>query len=175
MVAAMVMTGKSHIFGGRYLIVVRQWLREQLYARSMERGRPVSTIGEASRLPNKSWMISTKDQLQSKVNSVSSIAKAKPSQATSSSPNLIISPPTDANEHLKSTSEMVLYKNDAIAGAQTIIGHTFTNSELCWEALQAKAAGGYTEGNKRLALVGDAVLRLLIIKSWYTTDDRTGK
>jgi dsRNA-specific ribonuclease len=70
---------------------------------------------------------------------------------------------------------MATYKADALADAQMMISYNFTNTELCWEALQAKAAGGYAEGNKRLALVGDAVLRLLIIKSWYTTGDRTGK
>ncbi|EHL02284.1 RNase III [Glarea lozoyensis ATCC 20868] len=57
----------------------------------------------------------------------------------------------------------------SIAGAQAILDYTFRNPELCWEALQAKGAGGYPEGNKRLALCGDAVLRLLIVQLWYPT------
>ena len=62
---------------------------------------------------------------------------------------------------------MLQNRHDAVQGAERIIQYDFTNTELCWEALQAKATGGYTEGNKPLAMVGDALFRFFIVKASY--------
>lgn len=45
---------------------------------------------------------------------------------------------------------------------ENIIDHHFTGPGLIEEAMQAAGASD-REGNKRLALVGDAVLRLVIL------------
>ena len=65
---------------------------------------------------------------------------------------------------------------------ECIIDYHFTNSGLLEEAMQAagasdskKIAGSDREGNKRLALVGDAVLRLVILDEWYPDGTNTGK
>lgn len=65
---------------------------------------------------------------------------------------------------------------------EKIIGYEFTNTELREEALLAAGASisdpaidGDPRGNKRLALVGDAVLQLLILEKWYGQGTDTGK
>ncbi|KAL1623898.1 hypothetical protein SLS56_008093 [Neofusicoccum ribis] len=57
---------------------------------------------------------------------------------------------------------------------EKVIGYEFTNTELREEALLAAgtsvsdpAVDGDPRGNKRLALVGDAVLQLIILEKWY--------
>ncbi|KAL8963627.1 MAG: hypothetical protein Q9183_004988 [Haloplaca sp. 2 TL-2023] len=56
------------------------------------------------------------------------------------------------------------------------IGYVFNNPLLLWEALQADgawtvlAAGdGLPGGHKRLAIVGDRLLELLLVVTWYPT------
>ncbi|KAH8646490.1 ribonuclease III domain-containing protein, partial [Tricladium varicosporioides] len=56
---------------------------------------------------------------------------------------------------------------------EELIGYEFNNKKLCWEALQGKGANGYTQGNKRLALVGDAIIRLKVLEGWYPTNTPT--
>jgi ribonuclease-3 len=58
----------------------------------------------------------------------------------------------------------------------------FKTKTLIEEALLAAGASesrndieGLTEGNKRLALVGDAVLRLVILHDWFPSGTSTGK
>ncbi|KAI4086121.1 MAG: hypothetical protein LQ348_003658 [Seirophora lacunosa] len=61
----------------------------------------------------------------------------------------------------------------AVAGIQDIIGHTFSDPALVWEAVCA--AGSFTsggdrtfpDGNKRLAVLGDTVLQLALAEDWY--------
>lgn len=62
------------------------------------------------------------------------------------------------------------------------IGYHFKNSRLKDEAILAAGASianpsvdGDPRGNKRLALVGDAVLQLVILQRWYKSGADTGR
>ena len=62
------------------------------------------------------------------------------------------------------------------------IDYRFTSHEILKQALQAAgtsmsdpSVGGDREGNKRLALVGDALLCLVILDEWYPKGTSTGK
>ncbi|KAI4114977.1 MAG: hypothetical protein LQ345_004334 [Seirophora villosa] len=61
----------------------------------------------------------------------------------------------------------------AIAGIQDIIGYTFSDPALVWEAICAAGSftsGGnrtFADGNKRLAVLGDTVLQLALAEDWY--------
>ena len=57
---------------------------------------------------------------------------------------------------------------------QDIIGYQFTERLILWEAMQAagstvRFAGGreLVDGNKRLAVIGDTVLQLVLAETWY--------
>ena len=64
---------------------------------------------------------------------------------------------------------------------ETIIKYQFSNHDLLEEALSTAASistndprdGG--QGNKRLALLGDSVLRECILEAWYETEERISK
>lgn len=64
----------------------------------------------------------------------------------------------------------------SVAKVQQIIGYTFTDKSILWEALQAPGSGVIfagtraisNDGNKRLALKGDAWIKVLIIEEWYS-------
>ena len=65
---------------------------------------------------------------------------------------------------------------------ENIINYHFTSHEILKQALQAAgtsvsdpSVSGDREGNKRLALVGDALLRLVILDEWYPEGTSTGK
>jgi hypothetical protein len=60
-------------------------------------------------------------------------------------------------------------KAQAVPGVEALIGYRFNNQEICWEALQGKQTSGYPNGNKRLALLGDALLRVRLVKDWFPT------
>lgn len=77
---------------------------------------------------------------------------------------------------------MSLLKDTSLAAVEDIIGHKFGDSSKLWEALQAKGSpvsyinGRHIlEGNKRLALIGDAVLRLALSSKWYAGNGLRGK
>ena len=72
---------------------------------------------------------------------------------------------------------------------QNIIGYRFTNAEFGWEAVQAPGslirlgelnARGlirhspgwqrFPDGNRRLAVLGDTVLKLALVEDWYQGD-----
>ncbi|KAL8782412.1 MAG: hypothetical protein Q9213_005415 [Squamulea squamosa] len=64
--------------------------------------------------------------------------------------------------------------NNAVAGVEAIIGYAFNDKFLLWEALQAAGsnvsiAGNrmIPNGNKRLAVVGNTVLDLVLVERWY--------
>ncbi len=64
---------------------------------------------------------------------------------------------------------------------EAIIGYGFQDQLLLWEALQADGspicstdAPRYQEGNKRLAVLGEAALNLLLASKWYPTMRDTG-
>lgn len=69
-----------------------------------------------------------------------------------------------------------------IAAIDDIIGYHFNRDELRNEAFLAagasvsrKSVQGPVEGNKRLALVGDAVWRLVLLDQWYPRGSDIGE
>jgi ribonuclease-3 len=69
-----------------------------------------------------------------------------------------------------------------VAAIDDIIGYRFNREELRNEAFLAagasvsrKSVQGPVEGNKRLALVGDAVWRLVLLDQWYPRGSDTGE
>jgi ribonuclease III len=57
---------------------------------------------------------------------------------------------------------------------EEIIGYTFSNKNRLWEALQMAGSGvtrigdkSILEGNKSIAIVGDAVLSLILSEEWH--------
>ena len=66
--------------------------------------------------------------------------------------------------------------SDMITGVQDIIGYNFADPLILWEALQAAGSGNtfagnrrFPEGNKRLAVLGDTILQLVLVRDWYDT------
>jgi hypothetical protein len=61
---------------------------------------------------------------------------------------------------------------------EALLKYTFVDPDILWEALQAAGNGVAiigerqldNDGNKRLALVGDAMLRLALVNKWFGTD-----
>ena len=65
---------------------------------------------------------------------------------------------------------------------EDITGYHFEQSGLLWEALQAPGSGVtlidgrvIDEGNKRLALVGGAALKLTLLADWFPQGGSAGK
>jgi ribonuclease-3 len=65
---------------------------------------------------------------------------------------------------------------------EAILQYQFSNHDLLYEALLAAGASksaknieGNKQGNKRLALLGDSVLREAILEPWYQTEESIGK
>ena len=61
-----------------------------------------------------------------------------------------------------------------IAGLEAVIKYHFTTPLLAWEALQAPGANAGPlalrigiGGNKRLAILGDTILQLVLVEEWY--------
>ncbi|KAG9228593.1 putative ribonuclease 3 [Amylocarpus encephaloides] len=68
----------------------------------------------------------------------------------------------------------MLDKAEKIAGAQALINYNFTNPELCWEALQTKGSSNYfPDEHKRLALLGNALIRFRLLQEWFPTGKNT--
>jgi ribonuclease-3 len=73
-------------------------------------------------------------------------------------------------------------KAAAIGAVETLIQYKFHDTELLWEALQttkvllgnARAAVP-PDGNRRLAIVGDAAMQLALAEDWYRTSDSRGR
>ena len=62
----------------------------------------------------------------------------------------------------------------AVQGVEAIINYHFAEPLILWEALQATGNGivsvgarSFADGNMRLALVGDAILKLALLEEWY--------
>lgn len=73
-------------------------------------------------------------------------------------------------------------KHPTIEAVETIIQYRFNHTALLWEALQCTGIALDSEGqavppggNKRLAIVGDAVLRLVLAEEWYKGSGTTGR
>lgn len=77
---------------------------------------------------------------------------------------------------------------------QNIIGYKFNNAQYLWEAVQApgsiirsgeiSGAGTirhsvgwqrFPDGNRRLAVLGDTVLKLALVEDWYKGDEVRGQ
>lgn len=57
-------------------------------------------------------------------------------------------------------------RDQACNAVQLAIGHTFNNNDLLLEALDT--TGMRTpESNQRLALLGDALIKTILLDSWY--------
>lgn len=63
---------------------------------------------------------------------------------------------------------MVLTTRETTTTAgQVLTGYMFNDDELLWEAAQASGSNVahiYPEGNKRLAMIGDVVLKLIVLE-----------
>ncbi len=69
-----------------------------------------------------------------------------------------------------------------IQGVEDTILYYFNNSDILWEALQAAGSGVTSvggrplmDGNRRLAILGDAVLNVALIKEWYAGMEPKGE
>lgn len=65
-----------------------------------------------------------------------------------------------------------------IAAGEALTGYMFVDKESLWEAEQASgssAASQYPEGNKRLAMIGDAVLKLILLEDLRSHNLPRGK
>lgn len=65
-----------------------------------------------------------------------------------------------------------------IARVEIILGYTFNDKYIIWEALQVRGSGvtrsgsrAITDGSKRLAIVGDRLLALHMAEDWYASGD----
>ena len=75
-------------------------------------------------------------------------------------------------------TNQMLYKT---RGVEDIIGYSFNDPLILWEALQAAGSGirsagdrHFADGNKRLAMLGDAILKLVLVEDWYGSLDVRG-
>ena len=62
----------------------------------------------------------------------------------------------------------------SLEGVEAILEYKFKDSLLLWEALQTKGSvvksigvKPIPEGNTRLAILGDSVLRVALVEDWY--------
>jgi hypothetical protein len=65
-----------------------------------------------------------------------------------------------------------------VKACEDIIDYTFEDKEKIWEALQITGTRGQVrgnEGNKRVALVGDRVLNLILVEEWHASGERRGR
>lgn len=73
------------------------------------------------------------------------------------------------------------FMTNAVQGVEGAINYHFAEPLILWEALQAPGNGlrskgtrSFPDGNKRLALVGDAVLKLGLLEEWYEGTESRG-
>lgn len=70
---------------------------------------------------------------------------------------------------------------NAVQGVEDIIDYHFAEPLILWEALQATGNGiscvgarSFADGNMRLAMVGDAILKLALLEEWYAGTESRG-
>ncbi|KFY31782.1 hypothetical protein V493_00802 [Pseudogymnoascus sp. VKM F-4281 (FW-2241)] len=64
-------------------------------------------------------------------------------------------------------------QNAMVRAAEDVIDYSFIDKELPWEAIQAAGSNmafRYPEGNKRLAMIGDAVVKLVVLEDLRVAD-----
>lgn len=70
---------------------------------------------------------------------------------------------------------------NTVHGIEDVVGYDFKDRNLLSEAITAAGsivgAGSrhFPDGNKRLAVLGDGVLRLVLAEDWYEGDGTRGK
>ena len=66
-----------------------------------------------------------------------------------------------------------------VASLESTIHYSFANKSMAWEALQLPGNGFETpsmpNGNKRLAIVGDLVIDLILSEPWYKSGKDEGE
>ena len=69
--------------------------------------------------------------------------------------------------------------NLKVADLESIIHYSFANKSMGWEALQLPGNGFATpfmlNGNKRLAIVGDLAIDLILSEPWYESGKDEGE
>lgn len=63
-------------------------------------------------------------------------------------------------------------RKEVVPKIEDFLNYTFTDKDKCWQAVQCKSYL-FPYGNKRLALVGDAYIRTIFLKTWYLTGEST--
>lgn len=70
---------------------------------------------------------------------------------------------------------------NTILGVESRIGYKFTDPSIAWEAMQAAGSGVFLvgdrripDGNKRLAVIGDTILKLALVEEWYNGGEPRG-
>ena len=70
---------------------------------------------------------------------------------------------------------------NATREVESIIDYNFIDPDILWEALQAAGSGNtsagtrrFPDGNKRLAVLGDTVLQLVLVRDWYDSTATRG-
>ena len=64
--------------------------------------------------------------------------------------------------------------DSAMATIEAIIGYRFTDRSILIEAFSIRGKHNKFGGNGKLALLGDAVLRLAVLEPWYQEGTTTG-
>lgn len=102
------------------------------------------------------------------------------------SPNQLIETPIVASEPFSTyittlnrlpniNSFTMVGQLNAVNGVQAILGYTFVNANTLWLALQAAGSGvGGNDGNKVQAMLGDTVLKLILIDNLSTAGRSRG-
>lgn len=68
---------------------------------------------------------------------------------------------------------MALRMRNPTQFAQNTLGYTFLDADLLFEALDTTGLRS-PESNQRLAMLGDAILKLIILNDWYLTGTPKG-
>lgn len=70
-------------------------------------------------------------------------------------------------------------RDSKVADLESIIHYSFANKSFAWEALQLPGNGFETlsmlNGNKRLAIIGDLVIDLILSEPWYDSRKDEGQ
>ena len=69
-----------------------------------------------------------------------------------------------------------------VRGVESTIDYKFKDPLIAWEALQAAKPEAHLagnrhippDGNKRLAVLGDSILRLALVDEWYSGGETRG-
>lgn len=69
-----------------------------------------------------------------------------------------------------------MYLQTSISAVGAIIGYTFENQELLWSAWHAAGSPfGGADGNKTMAMLGDAVLNVVLLDDLIPAGSSRGK